>query len=219
MYDLTINIDSESTGLTYILPGIHENVRLGKANGEYPIRYGTSKSGTEFLEFSFLNDEGQSFIHTEFIPTINTNDEKAQEKLEKKTINQIKRVRHIATKIVNEDLLKFKVETFKGFCEKIISIIGDNYKDKLFRVKIIYNDKNYTTFPNYVPFIENMKDTPKEKSRLAMSNDDKIVKTKPDAPSVRTNPNDIDEIHENSSMAGIPSGAMASTDGDNELPF
>ena len=220
MYDLTLNIDSESTGLTYILPGINENIRLGKANGEYPIRYGVSKNNTEYLEFSFLNEEGQAFIHTEFLPVVRQEDPDYKAKLEKKTINQMKRVRHIATKIVSEDVLKFKAETFKEFCDTIIKIIGTNYINKLFRVKIVYNDRNYTTFPNYVPFIENMQDTPKEKSRLSMSNDDKVVKTKADNLSTRTNPNDIDIIHENSAEASRPSVANSEpATNNNDLPF
>jgi hypothetical protein len=187
MYDLTVNIDSESTGISYILPGINENVRLGKANDEYPIRYGVSKNNTEFVEFSFLNEEGQTFTHTEFAPT-----DEDDEKRNKKTANQIKRVRHILTKIVPEDSIKFKVETFKQFVEKVIEIVGDNYKGKLFRAKIVYNDRNYTTFPNYVPFMEKM-EVEKEKSRLTISGDDKVVKTKSDPIRDDKNPFEIKE--------------------------
>jgi len=204
MYDLTVNIDSESTGINYVLPGINENIRLAKTNGEYPIRYGLSKNNNEFIEFSFLNDEGQSFIHTEYVPT-----DEDVEKRNKKTANQIKRVRHILTKIVNEDLIKFKVETFKQFAEKVIEIVGDNYKDKLFRVKIVYNDRNYTTFPNYVPFIEKM-EVEKDKSRLSISGDDKVVKTKSDPIRNTQNP------FEGASESQIDAPATSNTD---DLPF
>ena len=30
MYDLTINVDTEQSGLTYVGPGINENLRLEK---------------------------------------------------------------------------------------------------------------------------------------------------------------------------------------------
>lgn len=205
MYDLTINIDSESTGINYVLPGIRENLKLGKANGEYPIRYGLSKNNNEFIEFSFLNDEGQTFIHTEYVPT-----DEDLAKRDKKVANQTKRIRHILTKIVNEDLIKFKVETFKQFAEKVIEIVGDNYKDKLFRGKIVYNDRNYTTFPNYVPFIEKM-DVEKENSRLTISGDDKVVKTKSDP--IRNAKNPFDTTQEES-PAEVPQ-----TPSNNDLPF
>ena len=65
MYDLTINIETEQSGLSYITPGIHENLRLAKPDGSYPIVYEKSKNGSEFIAFNFLNKEGQTFVHTE----------------------------------------------------------------------------------------------------------------------------------------------------------
>jgi hypothetical protein len=212
MYDLTINIDSEQNGLTYIQPGIHENIQLGRPDGSYPIVYEKSKNNNEFLAFHFMNNEKQTFVHTEWIPKA---DDPAI--LEKKNSNLVKRILHIAKKIVDENLLKFKVETFEQLSNKIISVIGDNYKGKLFRCKIIYNNKNYTTFPNYVPFIENM-EVPLEQSNLRISGDDKVIKSRADAPIIsNTNPFMVNSP----TNADEPNStnSSSSTTMDDTLPF
>jgi len=205
MYDLTLNIDSEQNGLTYCPPGINENLYLNRKDGKYPIVYEKSKSGNEFIAFHFMNKEGQTFVHTEWVPKA---DDSAV--LDKKKSNLKKRILHIAKKLVDESQLKFKAETFEQLATKIITAIGDNYKGKLFRCKVVYNNKNYTTFPNYVPFMESM-DIPKEKSRLKMSPDDKVVKSKADT---------IPVASPNPFMATASAGvdAKASQDED-ELPF
>ena len=206
MYDLTLNIDSEQNGLTYIEPGIAENLYLGRLDGGYPIVYEKSKSDNEFIAFHFLNKEKQTFVHTEWVPK---SDDSAI--LDKKNSNLTKRILHIAKKLVDESQLKFKVETFEQLAKKIISVVGDSYKGKLFRCKIVLNNKNYTTFPNYVPFMESM-DIPKEKSKLKIGASDKVVKSKADTVIV-TSPNPF--------MVSGKQDADASTSpaDENELPF
>lgn len=207
MYDLTLNIDSEQNGLTYVEPGIQENLFLGKPDGSYPIVFEESKSGNQFIAFHFLNSDGQTFIHTEFVPK---SDDIAI--LDKKNSNLTKRILHIAKKLVDESQLKFKVDTFEQLAKKIISVIGNNYKGKLFRCKVVLNNKNYTTFPNYVPFMESM-DVSKEKSKLRIGASDKIVKSRADTltlsspnPFMATSPSDVD-------------GLNGSSQNENELPF
>ena len=207
MYDLTLNIDSEQNGLTYIEPGIQENLFLGKLDGSYPIVYEESKSGNEFIAFHFLNKEGQTFVHTEWVPK---SDDTTI--LDKKNSNLTKRILHIAKKLVDESQLKFKVDTFEQLAKKIISIVGNSYKGKLFRCKVVLNNKNYTTFPNYVPFMESM-DIPQEKSKLRLGASDKIIKSKADTIIV-TSPNPF--------VANSPSGVdgpNGPSQKDNELPF
>ena len=183
MYDLTINIETEQSGLSYIAPGIHENLRLAKPDDSYPIVYEKSKGNNEFIAFHFLNDEGQTFVHTEWVP-------KSDDSLilAKKQSNLTKRLLHIGKKFVDVSLFKgIKTESFELLAKSYINIIGDSYKNKLFRGKVVYNNKNFTTFPNYVPFLESMT-VPKEESSLKMSGDDKVVKTKADVIQSRPNP-------------------------------
>lgn len=182
MYDLTQPIETEQSGLTYIQPGIHENLRLGKPDDTYPIVFEKSKNGNEFIAFSFINEQGQTFVHTEWKPS---SDDSAV--LEKKQGNLLKRLLHIGKKFVDESALKTKVNTFEELCTFLINAIGDNYKGKLFRCKIVYNNKNYTTFPNYIPFIESMS-IPADKSNLRLSADDKIAKSRADVTPTTANP-------------------------------
>jgi len=207
MYDLTKPIETEQNGLSYILPGIHDNIRLAKPDDSYPIVYEKSKNGSEFIALHFMNEEGQTFVHTEWVPSVR-DITKDQEVLDKKQSNLVKRLLHIGKKFVDESVLKFKADTFEELAKLYIRAIGDNYKGKLFRVKIVYNNKNYTTFPNYIPFIESMS-VEKEKSNLRMSADDKVAKSRADVISTQQNP--FNEVPE-------PSNESTANDLD-QLPF
>lgn len=187
MYDLTLNIETEQSGLTYIEPGIHDNLKLAKLDGTHPIVYEKTER-SEFISFNFLNEENKPFIHTEWIPKSDD-----PEVLAKKNANLVKRLMHIGKKFVNESELKKigKPDTFEVLAKSYIKVIGDSYKDKLLRCKIIYNNKNYTTFPNYVPFVESMTIS-KEKSNLKLSPDDKVVKSRADVIITNSNPFTVD---------------------------
>ena len=207
MYDTTKPIETEQNGLSYIQPGIHENIRLAKPDDSYPIVYERSKNGNEFIALHFMNEDGQTFVHTEWKPVLGSG-EKPEEVLEKKQANLVKRLLHIGKKFVDESALKFKAETFEELAKFYIRAIGDNYKGKLFRVKIVYNNKNFTTFPNYVPFIESML-VEKDNSNLRLSADDKIAKTKADV--IQTSKNPFDEEVETSEESVV--------EDVNQLPF
>lgn len=202
MYDLTVNIETEQTIATFVPTGINENLRLGKVDGSAPITLEKSKNNNWFIAFNFLNPEGLVLVHTEYEPSDDDKD-----KLAKKQKNLVKRILHIGKKLVDESLFKpiGKTESFEQLAKSYINIIGDNWKGKLFRVKVIYNNKNFTTLPNYVPFIESMS-IPKEQSKLKMSDDDKVIKSKADVISSRPNPFTVD--------SPVPSVGTV-----NDLPF
>jgi len=181
MYNVTKDINSESRLNPFMGPGIHDNVELKNAEeGKYPIVYGVSKKGNKFAAFHFINDKGEVLVHTEYEPS---SDDK--EKLENKTLNQIKRFKHIITKFVSEDDFIFESANFEDFVNKSIAILGNKYVGKKVRIKVVLNTSDYTTLPNYVPFIETMEI---EKSKLSINTAmDKVVKSgKPD---VETNSN------------------------------
>jgi hypothetical protein len=206
MYDLTINIETEQSGQKFVPTGIQENLRLGKPDGSYPITYEKSKNGSEFIALHFLNDENQTLIHTEFEPS-----DEDETKLAKKQSNLVKRLLHIGKKLVDEaSLKKIKATSFEELARSYISVIGNNYANKLFRGKVVYNNKNFTTFPNYVPFIESMS-VPLEQSNLKMSPDDKVVKSRADVIITKSNPFADDQ--EPQTDAGTP------TDNVKDLPF
>ena len=189
MYKVDTTIDSEARGLNFIDIGIHENAEL--TNVEYKV----SQEGNEFMVFTFSKDD-KILTHTEWKPR-----DEDPEKLENKTKNQVKRVKHIVTKYIPEEKYVFNAETFKSFCENTINLLGDTYKGKKVRLKVVYSYNNYTSLPNYVPFIESM-DIPFDKSRLEMSSIDKVTKDKPDTEVVTRNP--IEDLEETETVFTIP---------------
>ena len=59
----------------------------------------------------------------------------------------------------DEDKLQFEGESFKEYAKWVVGLLSaDNIKDKALRVKVVYNDKGYTTLPKYAKytFIEPM---------------------------------------------------------------
>jgi hypothetical protein len=197
MYNVNKNIDSEGRSANFIDVGIHDNVELKGI--EYKV---SPEAGNEFMVFHFEKD-GKQLSHTEWKPK-----DQDPEKLENKTNNQIKRVKHIVTKFISEDLYVFEVADFKSFCLQTIKLLGNAYVGKKVRVKVVYSFNNFTSLPNYVPFIEKM-EVPKEKSQLEILSIDKMTKERADVePTVQTNPFET-------KVENIGNGPQV----DNDLPF
>lgn len=168
VYNLTKNIDSESNSANFIDVGIHDNIVMDR------VEFKQSPKGNYFLAFYFKDEEGKELSHTEWEPT-----DDDPKKLEDKITNQMKRVKHIATKFISEDDFVFDANDFKDFAEKTIKSLDGKYNNKKVRIKVVYSWNNYTSLPNYVPFIESM-DIPKDKSNLSITSIDKMKKDQPD---------------------------------------
>lgn len=176
MYNVNKNINSEGSDMAFLDVGIHENVLL--SNVEYKV----SSNGNEFMVFTFEKD-GKTVTLTEWQPK-----DDDPSKLEDKTANQIKRVKHIVTKFIPEEVYEFNATSFKDFCERTIQMIDGKYKGKMNRVKVIYNYSNYTTLPPYVPFIETM-EVEKKDSKIEILSIDKMTKDRADSePAAQANP-------------------------------
>lgn len=185
MYNVTKDINSESTTTDFLDVGIHENVQLTG------VEYKESEAGNKYMVFH-LEKDGKKLDHTEWEPR-----DVDPTKLENKRLNQMKRVKHIVTKFIPEELYVFKATDFKSFCQETIRLLGESYKNKLVRAKVIYAYNNYTSLPNYVPFMESM-NVPKEQSKLSILSIDKMTRDKADVePKAVTNPFDtpIEEIN------------------------
>lgn len=208
LYVMDESIDSEKSTVNYIDVGIHENIKLTE------IRFDISKNDNQFISFTFENENGNQLVHTEYEPRLNDNSEDARKQYDKKRLNQMKRIKHIATKIVSENEFKFTATDFKDFCTKTLAILTpDKYEDKLFRIKATYSWNNYVTLPNYTPFIEDMALVPKEKSRLSILSLDKITKDRPDVETPQYISSDPFATTEDSD---IPT---SDTDEKDDLPF
>jgi len=200
MYNVNTKIDSESRSANFLDVGIHESVEL--TGVEYKV---SPDAGNEFMVFHFERD-GKNLSHTEWKPK-----DQDPEKLENKTNNQIKRVKHIVTKFIPEDQYVFIANDFKSFCENTIKLLGNTYVGKFVRVKVVYSFNNYTSLPNYVPFIEKM-EIPKDQSKLEILSIDKMTKEKADVePTVQKNPFEtkVDEL----------AGDGPQVSDENKLPF
>lgn len=141
-----------STGTaTYIPAGIHDNLELTEIRNEISV------NGNPFVEFTFVNDKGDLFKHTEFEARKTSND--TEETFAEKQGKQAARILQILEAyITDKESLKFSAADFKSFIKLAITILGDKYKGVKVRCKLVYNDKGYTTFPRYskFTFIENM---------------------------------------------------------------
>jgi hypothetical protein len=168
-------------------PGIHENCELKhtKDSTKYPIEFGVSGKGKKFAAFHFVNSKNETLIHTEWEPF-----DEDETKLTNKTLNQIKRFKHIITKFVPKEAFEgFVVNNFEEFVKKSMQILGNKYVGVKVRLKVTLNNANYTSLPNYISFIESMS-VPKDQSVLSINTAmDKMVKDRPDTEtSSGTNP-------------------------------
>lgn len=186
IYNVTDKIESEVRSNNFMGPGINENCELKhKEAGKYPIQYGESAKGKKFAAFHFLNDKNEVLIHTEWEPF-----DVDEVKLANKTENQIKRFKHIITKYVAKEKFEgFTANGFEDFVNKSKQILGNSYVGVKVRLKVTLNNTNYTSLPNYTPFIELMS-VPKAESVLSINTAmDKMVKDKADVePTTNSNP-------------------------------
>jgi hypothetical protein len=177
IYNVTDKIESEVRSNNFMSPGIQENCELKHKDGiTHPIVYGESAKGKKFAAFHFINDKNETLIHTEWEPF-----DEDETKLANKTENQIKRFKHIITKYVPKTSFEgFVVQNFEEFVTKSKQILGNKYVGVKVRLKVTLNNANYTSLPNYTPFIELMS-VPKSESVLSINTAmDKMVKDKPD---------------------------------------
>lgn len=199
MYGIDKTIQSES-GFKAIEVGIQSDYELSN------VSYGPSsekKDGSaKGLAFQFKQEGGSTFRHIEF-PIDNDkekiNAEKYYEQQMKagKTIemakplfvseyikrtytNQASRIKHIMGKFIPEEkTLISGVTTFEQFSNAVVAALPkDQYVGKKLRLKLVYNHKDYATFPKYANFIELQTDAP---TKLMINpKKDRITKQVPD---------------------------------------
>lgn len=77
-----------------------------------------------------------------------------------------------------DEELDFNGESFEQFAQWITDMLNKVDKSKKLRAKIVYNDKGYTTLPNYAKytFIEPMELPEGQSSSIAMLNIDQFTK-------------------------------------------
>jgi hypothetical protein len=194
-------------------PNIHDNCELKHKDGiTYPIVYGESAKGKKFAAFHFIDDKNETLIHTEWEPF-----DVDETKLANKTENQIKRFKHIITKYVPKEKFEgFTAQGFEDFVTKSKQILGNKYVGVKVRLKVTLNNSNYTSLPNYTPFIELMS-VPKTDSVLNINTAmDKMVKDKPDV-ETSSSPNPFATV--NLATAAKDLEVLENSTTEDDLPF
>jgi len=136
--------------------GIHAGVEL------LSIRFEdlTPSNPTKVLRFTFRKD-GMQFKYTELpvneetIARWNFRKSTFEETVARKYREVGERLKHIYTAITNETRVRLESNTWEEFCEEYVALTKDKYQGKKFGIKVVYNEKGYTTFPDRAihPFI------------------------------------------------------------------
>ena len=156
---------SQSSGAKVMAPGINENVKLVNVVYEPAKSDGT---GDLVLRFNFESQDGSKFSHVEWAIDEDRERNNArqwgkdpEEHLKSRYVAQSERIFHILTVFVpREVLIKSvgKTDSFATFSNALVTALGTNHIDKLVRIKVILNKKDYLTFPMRAikPFIQPM---------------------------------------------------------------
>ena len=187
--------------VAYLSAGIHDNILLDSYRTE------TSVAGNTFIELKFVSKDGQSVTVTEWEPSKgpNTNDADFNNKCD----NQFKRIDQILSCFYPDDKdREFEGENFKDLVTWVINKLDKADKSILLRIKVVYNDKGYTTLPKYAKytFIEPMSKVNEGKSvivKLGIDQFDKPVI----ADTEKEDPNplmQVDNININDNPNGLP---------------
>lgn len=144
----------------YLDAGIHNDVKVEEAS--------VRKSPTDktFLEIKFTKD-GKIMTHTEW--EARKRDDETTESYEAKCDRQVSRMLQILKCFYPKESLVFTGSSFKEFVDWVAAMINAADKNKLVKVKIVYNDSGYTTLPKYsaFQFIEPMVLPEGETSKIA----------------------------------------------------
>lgn len=203
----------------YISTGIIENVSLKSARSE------VSPNGNRFLEITFEKD-GATLVHTEWEPVIGQF-VTSQEELQKKADNQYSRMLQILVCFYKDEEINFEGESFKEFANYVATMLNNANKDIKLRVKVVYNDKGYTTLPNYAKytFIEPMVLPEGKTSAIVKLNIDKFEKpvvadkeAKNDNPFASSTTTNTTSIYQGSESMTTPPTQGETTSSD-DLPF
>ena len=162
----------------YIESGIHENITL------INVVKNVSTNGSNFLEFTFANEAGATMKHTEFEPS------SSAQNYEERVLKQMSRILQILSVFFTKDqLASGDLSTVNDFYQWVLNKYNTADKTKKMRIKIVYNDKGFTTLPNYstYTFCESM-DITEDKSKIRILSLDKMIRPVADKEPAANNP-------------------------------
>ncbi len=149
-YNVTVNKETVAEQANkQFQGGIHSNVTLESITFESPRKDGT---GDKVLMFNFKGQNGETFRHLEWA----VDEAKAQDP-QKAYENQGKRIKHILSKFIAEDLIVIEgVSSYEEFANKVIELLGTSNEGKTVAIKLVYNQKGNVEFTKYLGFIGNV---------------------------------------------------------------
>lgn len=135
----------------YMPAGINENVTLDK------VEVKTSPNGNKMFDITFINESGQTAVHTEWEPKM-APWMKDKSDLERNQARQFKKMLQILLCFYKDEQINFEGEDFMSFANYIATMLNAADKTKKLRLKLVYNKDGYTTIPTAVDdtFIEPM---------------------------------------------------------------
>lgn len=167
------NIDNNVPGpkeTQYLEAGIHENIKFTD------VEYKTTVNNNEFLSFTFENEKGHKGTHTEW---------PFKGQITENTlfiiVKQVSLLKQIGEAIVGKGNFNVQAESFKDMAQKVVNLLKPQITNKLFRLKVVYDNRGYTSLannPNWT-FIEPMS-IPKEESKIQILSNDKMSRQKQD---------------------------------------
>lgn len=179
LYVINKNTQVGSTP-NYQEPGINDNNELVE------VKYTTSPKGNPFLSFTWKNESGAPVTLTEWPPRMDrpfeTMSKEDQERIKWGIDSQMSRIKQILEVYIGkiEDEV-INSASFEEVAKKVITLLGDSYKDKKVRIKVVYDNRGYTIVSNranYV-FIESM-NVPKEETKIKILGGDLMERPKKD---------------------------------------
>ena len=178
MYNINSDLKvQESTRTTSIPVGIQDDCTMTSVEKK------TASNGSVYLEFAFEDASGNTLKHTEWDidPERITPKpgETTQEAVSRRVNSMLMRVKHICTKFVPENLFQVQGNSFGELCDGVIRSLGTTYAGKKVRLKVVYNWKDYSSLPNFCPFVEDMQLSPETKLRITQY--DKMEKSAQEA--------------------------------------
>lgn len=135
----------------YMSAGVNENVHIDK------VEVKTSPQGNKMFDITFINDAGQTAVHTEWEPKM-APWMKDKSDLERNQARQYKKMMQILLCYYTDEQINFEGETFTEFANWVATMLNMAPKSKKLRLKLVYNKDGYTTIPTKIddPFIEPM---------------------------------------------------------------
>lgn len=173
MWGITGDTVSEESSSKFMAPGINEGTFVTKI--EFVI-----DPSNPYLLIEMENTEGKTVNRRYFQPKIDGNIVKDAKDLKKAAEKIVKVIANLARKFKGETYVCTGTD-FASLCRNVIADIGDSYKGKVLRTKVLLNKQNYPVLPAYAPIWEDSSVISPEHTKLEINDIDKVKKSEQNA--------------------------------------